>query len=663
MLLLPQLILNPEHIIKKLPYLLIKIRGIWYSRALSNNKPLFTGSATNNYGIYINNTKRVLISKLSFTSYTNAIILDGGAQSNYIMGNTIYSNINDGIFVKNGQNRFNTFYSNFIEYNLNNGFDLFSGPHSFIIGNKVFKNSSNGIIVSSANSFSNVITGNTLFSNLIMLTGSAYNVVSTNTVYGLNTWDDIVLWNAKNNYIRQNKLFRSLGDGIRLDGGAYSNTLTGNIISTNAGQGIQIKQASSKYNYIMSNVIKGPGQQNGITIIDAKDNFISSSNRIFGNTQNGIILSGSASSNQIIANIIYSNTLSGINLNFTNNDGTANSIKANNIYGLNETMGIYLTNSFKSTINSNYIHDLSAQGIHVAGASSSNLFGYNNINLNFASQGIYIYGSANSYNTIIGNQILLNHEGINICAASNTIILKNNISTFHFGIQFWGGTFNNLVYSNNIHNQYSGIVFWNDSRLNRIACNNIYSNQNAGIELDDHARNNTIVSNTFTGTNQKYGIISSAPFGFNNNLIYNTVLGANIAGFYINTSTNLSVYGNYLKGNNNGIYITNSTVDCHLNTIITNNTGVRYISGIFNQFTKNNIINNTTNFNNLSGIYTKITNNWWNSTIASTNARRIANNGGYSNFTSIDYLEDLILLQECILSIIEITWATTISYQ
>ena len=82
-----------------------------------------------------------------------------------------------------------------------------------------------------------------------------------------------------------------------------------------------------------------------------------------------------------------------------------------------------------------------------------------------------------------------------------------------------------------------------------------------------------------------------------------------------------------------GIYYSNSSSLIQQNTITNNFNGIKYNSGLTWQIVKNNIFDNTTNFNNLSGLGTKITNNWWNSTIASTNARRIKNNGGYSNFT------------------------------
>ena len=89
--------------------------------------------------------------------------------------------------------------------------------------------------------------------------------------------------------------------------------------------------------------------------------------------------------------------------------------------------------------------------------------------------------------------------------------------------------------------------------------------------------------------------------------------------------------------------------------------GLNIISGgvIGQLITKNNIINNTINFTNMSGApYVQITNNWWNSTIASTNARRIKNNGGYSNFTIYRLFGPFDITSTNVNPLPRITWAT-----
>ena len=173
-----------------------------------------------------------------------------------------------------------------------------------------------------------------------------------------------------------------------------------------------------------------------------------------------------------------------------------------------------------------------------------------------------------------------------------------------------------------------------NSQTNLITGNQIYSNKLKGIFLANNALNSVVKSNAIFGPNQAYGIYIRNVKSISNygNNYYN-----NLNDIALINSTNSVVARNNIQGSltGMGIYYSNSSSIIQLNTITNNLYGIKYNNGgVAQLITKNNIFDNTTNFNNLSGIpYVKITNNWWNSTIASTNSRRISGNGGYSNFT------------------------------
>lgn len=150
------------------------------------------------------------------------------------------------------------------------------------------------------------------------------------------------------------------------------------------------------------------------------------------------------------------------------------------------------------------------------------------------------------YNTISGNNIMNNHDGIwlsrsthiisrNIIDSnadvgifldysSDNVITGNTILNNGDGIRFFGSSDNSNISGNIISsNTDNGINFFYYSNNNIISSNTIISNNGNGINLDESS-NNTLTGNNIS-LNNDYGILlsdsSSNNFIFHNNFINN----------------------------------------------------------------------------------------------------------------------------------------------
>ncbi|MEA1998270.1 MAG: NosD domain-containing protein, partial [Euryarchaeota archaeon] len=150
-------------------------------------------------------------------------------------------------------------------------------------------------------------------------------------------------------------------------------------------------------------------------------------------------------------------------------------------------------------------------------------------------------------NTITGNNVYNNSDGISVDSSSNNSITGNNAS----------------------NNNGDGISI-SDSCNNTITDNNVSSNSNVGIYLSGDSSNNAITDNN-VGNNSNVGIWLSSfvLFPFNNTITDNNVRNNN-GGIYLSRSSNNSIKGNHVGDNNDdGISISRST-----NNSITGNTFV-----------------------------------------------------------------------------------------
>jgi len=189
----------------------------------------------------------------------------------------------------------------------------------------------------------------------------------------------------------------------------------------------------------------------------------------------------------------------GTGLNLTGRSNVT--IKNMEIKGFAE--GIYLYDSSNNTISGNNITN-NDDGIWFDYSSNNNIISGNTITNN--GDGIWLGRSSN--NTISGNNITNNDWfGIDLYDSSNNIISRNTITNDGDGIElggYPGGSSNNIISGNNITNNVEEGIVLHFSSNNTISGNNITNNW-SGIYLADDSSNNLIYHNNFM--NNTYQVI------------------------------------------------------------------------------------------------------------------------------------------------------------
>ena len=644
--------------------------GIYYSKVvIKSNKnsgymafiasnaatrPILSGLTLSNSAFILTNVNKIYLSDLVITRYTNGIIIKGTSTNNKIRNSRISSNLNNGIYLFGNNVNKNYIIHNAIFSNRNAGISLSNAIYNVIDkSNKIYLNNQNGIYLSGS-AQSNYISGNIIYTNNnqngIYFNGANVrnNTITSNSIYA--QANGINLASSFNNYIQNNtQIYNNNNAGIYFTGTAQNNVITGNSIYNNNNNfyGIYFAGANVRNNTIYSNYIYYLAR--GIWFASAAYQNHIQKNNIYKNGTFGIYFTGTSESNYITANQIYSNSTDGIILTGTSTSVKYNIISSNYIYGPGQNYGISLVDAGNNYIQySNRIYNNKNAGIYLN----------------------YFSGPPTQSNIIINNYIYSNKSGGNpqsgIWFANTNVISYNNITNNlifgqTYGINFTNASKNYIQNNNKIYkNTLYGISIQGIAQANLIKANQIYSNTSAGVFFGN-AANNAVKSNNVFGPVQKYGIYINNAKGVTNygNNVYN-----NTNGIYMVNSTNSMIYKNKIQNgliaNGNGIFYFNSSSSIQQNTITNNINGVKFLSGNSQQITKNNIFDNTTNFNNLSGFGTKITNNWWNSTIASTNARRIKNNGGYSNFTIYRLFGPFDITSTNVNPLPRITWATAV---
>jgi hypothetical protein len=411
------------------------------------------------------------------------------------------------------------------------------GPQADGVTNITSNAQTYGIMISS--SPDNIIGGST---------ANERNIISANLTYGVditgaNSTSNVV----KGNYIGIDKngttfISGSTQDyGIGIISSAYGNIIgstsvgEGNVISGNKGAvngfGIYLASAAAGGNTVIGNII-GP-QFNGTTIISGTNDqtygiYISSSpdniiggnsagerNIISANKTGGVYLWGAGS----IGNVVKGNYIG------TDKTGTSEIISNTQAYG------VYITSSVASNI------------IGGSSAGEGNLISGNTLN------GVYMSSSSPSGNTVIGNIIGPQADGVTFLNAANSQ---------NYGVQI----------NDSPNNSIGGNIA--DAR------NIISANEEYGIYITGGASTGNIIEGNYigpdssgtsfiTGSSQDYGI-----------LLLNTAGGGN------------TIRKNVISGNNNGS-TTSRGIYC-MSTAATGNTfvgniigpqadGVSYLSG------------------------------------------------------------------------------------
>ncbi|MDI9394945.1 MAG: NosD domain-containing protein [Euryarchaeota archaeon] len=438
-----------------------------------------------NYAVVSNNTA----TKNLLAGQGRAIILEN---SNYaaVSGNKVSNNF-FGISIS--KSRENTVSGNTVSLSANNGIVLFNTNKIVLENNNVNSNSNFGIYLSDSNE--NTLKSNTVFNSTnginlvnssrneilsntvskdsispgthaIFMNTSHYNVLQSNVVSN-NEYGIAMRYSNGNNVL--NNTVSSNNRGIYLTRTSSSNTLSGNLVNSNALSGI-ILERSSNNNNIISNTAKsnnGFSTSSGIILSSSDNNNIA--NNDVSENRRGISITSSASGNTVSGNAVNSNSGYGILLETSgiNNNLTSNTVSSNGGYG------IYLVNSSKTYILNNVV--------------SSN------------DKGIYVttsHGCDISYNTALNN----NNDGIMLSLSNDNIISGNTADHNNFGISL------------------------NSSQQNEVSGNRVTWSTRAGMFLCSQSTNNLIFNNYLSN--------SVNVDNKNNECRWNTTItpGRNIAG-------------------------------------------------------------------------------------------------------------------------------------
>lgn len=364
---------------------------------------------------------------------------------NRVQDNTIAFNFH-GIYITS---TINNICGNAIISNTTNGVNLTDSAQSNNIGTSAVTcgNSPNPTQISGNGNYGISMNGVNVSSNIVY--GSDIGASARYVTAQGNANGGIWISGGNKNQIRLSDVSGNSGFGIRLDNGAYTNTVLANTIFSNTADGVVLAGAATHDNEIASNDI-GLNHGNGVHIIDAYANKVGRfatgwgtmiSNR---NWLHGVLIEGSANDN-LIANAY-------IGLGGTGNSGS---------------------------------------GVQLQGGAYNNTLSGNSLDGN-GMDGINIGGSSTLYNHLMANDS------------------SDNLGN---GLTLWGGTHDNQIGymlssgANRFNaNHAHGILLLSGANHNQININNITNNDKNGIELSDANTNDNQIFMTIITNNGQDGI-------------------------------------------------------------------------------------------------------------------------------------------------------------
>ncbi|ADE35675.1 right-handed parallel beta-helix repeat-containing protein [Methanohalophilus mahii] len=268
--------------------------------------------------------------------------------------------------------------------------------------------------------------------------------------------------------------------------------------------------------------------------------------RATGTSCSGIRIEGNHST--IINNIVSNNKL-GITLFISDNNNITGNTASGNNYA-----GIYLQLSDNNDLNDNIVSENNQYGIYLAsagGISRSNNFINNTVSKN--NKGIFLQSPQDS--TLTDNTVFNNtNDGITLDSFGDLFYVENN-----------------TLIGNTVLNNKNGIYI---KKINGNALiGNIALDNNNGIKIDYSYYNNLTQNNISNNTDNGVHFVSSHENRLVNNTILNNKIGLRLGGYY--GSSNNFVGNNYFNNSNNAYFDADS--DNHWNT--TKTTGPNIIGG------------------------------------------------------------------------------------
>ena len=660
------------------------------------------GSAVSNqvYNNYIGTTAS---GNLAVGNNAGGINIANGASANYIggngYGNLISGNNQFGVNIEGPTTTANTVSANIIGTNaagtvalanLGDGVRVVFSAHNNIIGgnsvnegNLISGNGGDGIEIGGNGASSNVVLGNLIGTNFsgtaaigngssgVLIHNGAQNnkigdgvagsgnIISGNVngiyIYGVNSTGNSILGNNIGTSSTGAQAIGNTSNGIyvydsgsNIIGGSLANER--NVISGNAGSGIQIRGSVSTNNVIQGNYIginsagvAALGNINGILLnLGANNTQIGGKNPGEGNLISGNLIGIGLTDSGTNYNSIYGNYI-GTDINGTTavansnegirikfgashnsiggaNAGEANVISANGGDGVelsqsgtqgNVVQGNYIGTSFDGVVAlGNGLH-----GVNIFNGAHSSMIGgtagQGNIISGNGKSGVHIagaFGSTTTNNTVAGNLIGTNFNGTSIIAnVENGIQIHEGASNNVIGGDRFSGA-GNLISGNGLHGihiQHSG------TSGNAIIGNNIGTELSAtialgntldGIHIETGATANVVGGAGSGGTNvvsgnHDSGIQIEGP-GTNDNIITGNYIGT--------TGDGLSALGNTKYGVelSNGVQntIIGSGFSGHKNVISGNGDYGIKLSGVGVNTTENNTISGNFIGTDVSGL-------------------------------------------------------------
>jgi CSLREA domain-containing protein len=512
------------------------------------------------YGVFLSNAPSNTLggpagaNVISGNRAAGVVIAGSSASANLVEGNLIgtdltgsvrVANIGDGVLLEAPSN---TLQGNTISGNQVNGVEIFG---TFATGNHVQGNHI-GTDVSGTIGLGNTLNGVEIESSGNAIGGASGgngNLISGNLQSGVYLLGTYATGNTvAGNYIGTDATgttaIANLGDGVFVTGNnntiGGSAAVSGNLISGNRGNGIEITSSSNLVlnNHIGTDVHGSAALPNGINGVSVSGVLVSGANNsigaflsgntlvtagnlISGNANFGVLITGSAASGNLIA-------ANRIGTDVTGTKPLANSEGVVLLGASNNTVGGALAGA-GNVISGNVLYGLEVTSGAAQNTIQGNLIGTNaggNASLGNGNTGVFINGSSNTIggtiagagNTISGNS----GSGIFIGAsATATAIQGNFIGTDNTGKIF-------------LANGLAGIEVAGQNitigGTTTAAANVISGNKAAGISFDATAAG-TLVQGNDIGTqaggtlplgNGTFGVIAAG----NNNTIGGALSGA-----------------------------------------------------------------------------------------------------------------------------------------
>ena len=342
-----------------------------------------------------------------------------------------------------------------------------------------------------------------------------------------------------------------------VDEPSNNNSISGNNITNNDGEGIYLSDSSN--NELALNNIANNGDV-GILLLESNDNSIIGNN-ITNNLSDGILLYGYSSNNSIIGNKITNSTGCGIHLDEFSAD---NNIAVNNVTS-NFYQGILIERiSNNIHLSENYIKNNGKQGIYVQ--NSKNMILSRNIVAHNSDDGIYLHNSDNS--TLTTNIVTYNGDsGIVVFYSDNSILSANTAAhNAHGGIAVGGS--NNTLSGNSATDNGAGGISCGGANCN-VSANIVFQNAHSGIYFgceDSVLCGNFATNNTFSGIELYSEASKNDVYG--NLIVHHTQVPWVSSGITLYDSLDNRIYENNIVHNSNGVYVDEES---HGNVIYHNN--------------------------------------------------------------------------------------------